>query len=156
MKIYTIIDRLPLPRDLRLRLLQTYIDSVYRKKMRDAQRAKAPGEAIESIHDDWMVEDAFIADEQDLRFTRKSLRLAKRLRVPYPDDSDCWEETRTTGERILSAKGTEQLRMALREEQRWRQERRAHWIAYIAALTGVIGAVSGLIAVIAKAKGQGG
>ena len=92
------------PTRLRLRLLQAYIDSTYGKKMRDAKRAKASADFVERIHEDWMVEDVFISDEQDVRFTRKTLRLAKKLRIPYPTDADCWEETTTTTERILSPK----------------------------------------------------
>lgn len=48
----------------------------------------------------------------------------------------------------LSEEGTSVVRKAIREEERWRMEKRAQWTPWIAALTGLVGATTGLLAVI--------
>ena len=37
-------------------------------------------------------------------------------------------------------------------EQTWRQQRRAHWIMWVTALTGLVGALTGLLAIVLRTK----
>jgi hypothetical protein len=120
--------------------------------MRAAHAAK--NEALEErIQDDWQVEVAFIADEEAERFSRNLLHKAWRLRVPVPDYyvdgklSPDYEETRMKSKIVLSTIGAQKVRKEIREEQKWRSEARARLIPYITAISGLIGTLTGFVAV---------
>lgn len=57
----------------------------------------------------------------------------------------------------LSETGTAKLRESTRVEQKRRMERRAHWFTFVATViapvTGLVGAITGLIAVLHKGHG---
>ena len=50
----------------------------------------------------------------------------------------------------LTPIGIAKLRKDKREEEKWRREGRAHQIQWVAAIGGVIGTITGLIAVLLK------
>jgi hypothetical protein len=154
---YWLIDHSPLPRGWRLRALIAYIDASYARDIRRAEHGRAKKDALERIHDDWSVESAILNEEQDVRYTRALVRQANRLRVLLPDSQGAWEDTPFENRRVLTNSGVKSLREAIREELRWRHERRAHWFTIVTPLAslivGGIGAATGLIAVLQKAHG---
>ena len=48
----------------------------------------------------------------------------------------------------LTDQGIANVREEIRNELRWRHERRAHWINWFSVLVGLIGAITGLVAVL--------
>ena len=80
--------------------------------------------------------------------SRKIIRQAQRLEIPVPEinDSDgVWERGNTFEGRFLTDLGVSKLRAAIRAEQRERYE---SWYRWIVLLIGLIGAASGLVAVV--------
>jgi hypothetical protein len=116
----------------------------------------ADEEALQSIRFEWGYEIAFIDDEEAERFSRKLLHKAQRLRVPIPDYyvgstlSPDYEETRISNKIVLSTSGAQKVRKEIREEQKWRSEARARAIQFITAISGLIGTLIGLVAVLHK------
>jgi hypothetical protein len=67
--------------------------------------------------------------------------------APIPDynDEECWKNMCAYRQgRILTTKGVCEIKKAIRAEEK---ERREGYIVWIAALTGIIGAITGLVAV---------
>jgi hypothetical protein len=102
-----------------------------------------------------------LQEESDVLHSRELLRKARRLRLPIPaftladgGRSSDWEEAQTQGAWHLSDGAYTALREVIRKEEAWRREQRTRWFGYIAAaltaLTGIIGALTGLLAVYRK------
>lgn len=123
--------------------------------MKIAEKTNDP-EHIERGHNDWQFELAMHTDEEQEYYSKKLLKKARDLRVmvpPYYEGSkltDDYEEGRLSGRIYLSLKGEHAVRAAIREEEEHRAKQRGRWVPYIAALTGLAGAVTGLIAAIDK------
>ena len=152
--IYQIINHLPLPKSRRLSWQKLYLDGVYRKDIRAAQIAKHQDD-VDILRFEHQNEIELIEEEEDNLFTNHLLRQAQRFRVPIPsyytDDkkqSDDWRQGRTLGLRCLTDQGIAKLREEIRKEMRWKHERRAHYVSWFSAIIGVIGALTGLIAVL--------
>ena len=68
--------------------------------------------------------------------------------VPVPSGEEYWEDSEAyPGTSHLNRKGLSQLRASVHEEQKRRLE---HFSVWIAGLTGLVGAATGLIAVLAS------
>ena len=68
--------------------------------------------------------------------------------VPVPSGEEHWEESEAyPGASHLNRKGLSQLRASIHEEQKRRLE---HFSVWVAGLTGLVGAATGLIAVLAS------
>lgn len=92
----------------------------------------------------------FVEDRIHRVVTNQLWEQAKRLMVPIPSSQDegMWEPTETQpGSHHLSVKGVAVLREAIRVEKQARWKFALLWMA---PLTGLIGACTGLIAVIIK------
>jgi hypothetical protein len=96
-------------------------------------------------------------EEEDAYLTKSLLRKARRLRVPIPhshsDDgtvSNQWYEGGQTGGLYLSVTGIRDLREEIRRELKARHEHHAQLVVWLSAITGIIGAITGLIAVAQK------
>ena len=98
---------------------------------------------------------------QALRMTRRSttsrmlLDRARQLRLPVPslydgsNISPMYRQSTLDGTRyFLSLEGEQKVRFAIREEEKHRSERWARRVSYINALIGLIGAVTGLVALL--------
>lgn len=95
-----------------------------------------------------------VEEEREAWLTHRLTREAHKLRVPVPalrydsekeDVAEPWERGSGTGEYYLSAKGYKELRDAIRDERKARREARAHMINWLAAWTGVLGALAAVI-----------
>jgi hypothetical protein len=89
--------------------------------------------------------------EQSIRLltTRTLVRTAKRLSLPIPawKDKAMWEED--YGDRYLTTLGVQTIRKQIRDE---RKEKRDSWLPWVCAITGLIGALIGLISAYHKVR----
>lgn len=102
-------------------------------------------------------------EERELLASRRLRIIAQRLRVPEPalmldditteniniDDwfTDDWIRS-SEGPFYLSQKGFKKLRQDIREELLRRREVRFPWVSWLTACTGLLGTLTGLIALI--------
>lgn len=98
-----------------------------------------------------------IEEEIDHHLTHQLLQKARKLKVPIPhrtvsdpDGDDIWTQGHQTGNWYLTDKGYSYMRLAIRSEIKERHEIRAHWVVWISVLTGLVGAVTGLLAVFSR------
>lgn len=126
--------------------------STYRKKMAES-RAKGDKDGEEIWKQEW-AETAFdIEEERRWLKDRRVRRIGDRLYIPLPPHSDdqYWEEAvMRPGAYFLTVKGMNDLLSRIRAERKARLE---VWIALapvIAALTGLLGALAGVLAVVSR------
>jgi hypothetical protein len=74
----------------------------------------------------------------------------RKYHLPYPETADWEEEEGPFYYRRLKRVAIVRLRGAIRFEQKERWERSARWLPVLTALTGVLGAVIGIVAIIKK------
>ena len=151
-----IVDWLPISKGLKLSWKMELVDRAYVAEIKALRKAGSTARA-ESVEENHRFELRLIEEDQDQLYTRQLLNQARRLRVPIPrlyqedgKHSSGWEEGSLLGRWHLTETGIAELREEIRKELRWRFERRAHWVAWLSAITGVLGAFTGLIAVLLK------
>jgi hypothetical protein len=158
--LYRLINRLPLPQQTLIRWQESMIDRSYSRQIRAAQESKDRDE-VEMLRGARQFELQMLQEESDLLASRQLLRKARRLRVPVPlmslpdgTSSPDWEKADTQGTWHLSDSAYATLREAIRKEESYRRDQRVRWFGYLAAvltaLTGIIGALTGLLAVYRK------
>ena len=110
----------------------------------------AHGDDLGDVMDDEHVELVIVDDQIHRLVTNRLWEQAKKAMIPIPKQKDegMWEETETRpGSYHLSVEGINVLRAALRKENR---ERWDVAVKLIVLLTGLVGAVTGLLAIILK------
>jgi hypothetical protein len=90
-----------------------------------------------------------VLEEIDSLKSRRFCQIANRLMVPLPDmqDKEQWQEESYGQGRVLTSKGIWEVKKLIRQEKR---ERREGLVVWLAALTGIIGAITGLAAVLSR------
>ena len=93
-----------------------------------------------------------LADDELIRLTSNYyVRLANRMLIPVPEfktEGGAWLESQERpGLYHLTPEALHDLRAAIRAEKKARRE---EWTIWLAGLTGLIGAISGLVAIIKK------
>lgn len=151
-----VVARAPFPKALRLSWQRILVDRAYRADIDRARLAK-DNEKIQSLEIDRRFEIEQIEEEDNQLLSGQLIRQARRLRVPIPHrfkedgkPSEHWYEGQYLGGWYLTNEGVARLRDEIRKERRARQDSRAHWVVWVSALTGVIGALTGLIAVLTR------
>lgn len=151
-KLHLFVQRF-LSDPVRLRWSRSRLERSFAKAISAAKKAK-DFEKAEGLEADARWELGMQQEEEDAYASRRLLRKARRLRVPIPptigedgDLTDAWEEGTYFGGFILSDAGYRTVREEVRREEKARHENRAHYVVWITALTGVIGAITGLVAV---------
>ena len=149
---------MPLPRKLKKRWRKTIIDKEYDQEIENARKKKDHDEVsmlIEMRQNDEYLD--YI--DEEVSFTRDLIRTGRKLRVAIPamrvqgkDLSDDWCRDDNLDENYLSPSGILKVQEGIRKEIAWRQQSRAHWIMWISATTGFIGALTGLLAVYFKMR----
>jgi hypothetical protein len=83
--------------------------------------------------------------------TQRLLRKARKLMLPIPElgDENLWERCQFSNRSNLTEKGIAELRATIRREQK---ETREMYLPWVAAFTGLVGAITGLLAIILKLK----
>jgi len=123
------------------------VQRLYRKDLKEARRQKRGRDEVEQIIQAEMSETDFIDDEILRLVTQHLLQEVAKNLLPRPDFSaeGMWVESNITGRRHLSPEGISELRAKIRQERRERSENVRMWLV---GLTGVIGALAGLVAVL--------
>ncbi|WP_449301657.1 hypothetical protein [Pseudoxanthomonas mexicana] len=113
------------------------------------ERSPAPVEGQEYEADYSAEQEREIAEHRIYRLVSDHYyEQAFQFGVPVPSGTDYWEDsTAYPGTSHLNRKGLTQLRASIHEEQKRRLE---HYSVWVAGLTGLIGAATGLIAVLAS------
>lgn len=152
---YRVIKWAPISRTVKFRLERDLMNWQWSRAMKVAEQTKDP-DHIQRGHNEWQYEAAMLADEEQAYFSRKLLNRARNLRVLVPPYyagnklGDSYEESSLTSKVHLSLKGETTVRAAIREEEEHRAKQKGRWVPYIAVLTGLAGAVTGLISAIDK------
>ncbi len=149
-----IVGKLPIPKGTKLSWQRHLIDKGYAKNIAEAWKAKE-NDKVRSLQDEHRFEIDMHDEEEDAYFTKKLLHRARRLRVPIPhrynedqSESEFWSEGHYTGSWYLTTKGVAALREEIRNELKARHETRSHWVVWLSALTGLVGAITGLVALM--------
>lgn len=140
--------------------VRSYIDrkKIIKKFHQQISEAKQENpDSIEEINFFYSEELQTIEDERSAFYTQKLIRKATKFRVPIPaydckfnEEGEFWEISSRTGDRFLTLKGINMLREEIRKEERWKRESRSHWLTIITTVSGLVGILTGLIAVIKK------
>lgn len=151
-----IVSKLPIPTAMRLSWQRTLLDRAYAKDIAAARKSKDEKKAQSLEHEHRFQLDMH-DEEEDAYLTKTLLAKARRLHVPVPhlynEDktiSEHWYEGHHTGRWCLSTSGIAALREEIRRELKARHEARTHWIVWLSALTGVVGAATGLVALLTR------
>lgn len=117
----------------------------------DIRKARTEGKRtddIESIESQSRVEEQMLDEQISILVTNYLIGQASRRFVPIPPHSEqnMWSQCDVISNRyVLTNDGITRLRSALRSEQK---ERNEMWLTMLAALTGIVGALTGLVAVM--------
>jgi hypothetical protein len=152
------VSKLPIPTGTHLAWQRTLLDRAYVEEIAAARKLQDKEKVVSLERDDRFELDMH-DEEEDAHLTNTLLAKARRLHVPVPhlynEDktlSEHWYEGHYTGRWCLRTCGVGALREEIRREVKARHEARAHWVVWLSALTGVIGAITGLVALLAKCK----
>lgn len=120
------------------------IENNYKKLKKTAK-----GDEYQSLHAEEGDEILPILEEVNSLRTKYFCRYANKLLVPRPDyqNKDFWQDRYYGYGRNLTDKGFWELKKLIRQDKR---ERREGCVVWLAALTGIIGAATGLAAVLSR------
>lgn len=145
-----------LPTSTRLAWSRSAIQRSYGKEIAAARRAENISEiaALESA-ERWELQ--LQEEAEDGYLTSRLLSQARRQKVPIPyfrysdgSESDHWYQGSQTGGWYLTTLGISSLRREIRLEQKARHESLALYLPWLTAIIGIIGTVTGLVAVLAN------
>ncbi|WP_312679854.1 hypothetical protein [Stutzerimonas nitrititolerans] len=123
---------------------------IYKAQLAHAIKSRAGRDAVEGIKYDQHHELSMLDDEIETLASQYLLSIAHRLLVPIPhyqEEGGAWERSSYTGTAYLTREGMKALRQEIREEE---QARQRGLLAWTSAAIGVIGAFTGLAAVVLK------
>lgn len=137
-----------LPKSTQLARARSRIERAYDRDIA-AARIKKDRAKVEELEGEMRFELDLQREEEDGYLTRRLLHTAIRLGVPVPPlynesggMSGQWYEGSQTGGRYLTFGGIRALREEIRRE---RKERYSLLITVLATITGVVGALAGLV-----------
>ncbi len=107
------------------------------------------GEQLEILRGEVSSEIWPVYEKIEALKTRRFCQIANRLMIPLPEskDKELWKDLHYVQGRALTDKGFWELKKFIRQEKR---ERREGFVVWLAALTGIIGATTGLAAVLSR------
>lgn len=151
--IRLIAQRLPMPKGWKLSLNRSFLSSAFDKAEKKAKTSAARAQ----LDSERWFEMGMQEEEENKYYTTKLVRQATRLWVPRPrafDDqgylTEHWERMDRTGGIALSLSGAKMLRDEIRQELRARHEIRAQYFFWVTSAMGIVGAITGLAAVLTK------
>jgi hypothetical protein len=156
MNIYRTLHLTPMPAGIRLRLRRYFMDREFdRERRRIIKSGGSPQDAWE--HGDWHFEYQMLEEDEASFHSRQLLGRARELRIPTPSYFDGetlsadYKRSGLDGNRyFLSIAGEQKVRSAIREEEKYRSERWTRRIPYITAVSGLVGTITGLTAILTK------
>jgi len=126
---------------------------LFRDYLANTQKAKKAGDddLIQRIHGEASTDDSLFNDEIETLITDRLLDQANWLFIRIPDRTDMtlWHKSDFGGQILLTRKGVSTLRAAIRTEQK---ERREFFVIVLTSSIGIIGAITGLVAVLHKTQ----
>lgn len=131
--------------------LERWVDSISRAHDKEKREARGRGATTNELHElghKYYFEHRLAADEVIRLTSAYYVRLAHRMLIPVPEfktEGGDWIESQETGQYHLSTQALHELRAMIRAEKKARRE---GWTIWLALLTGAIGALSGLVAII--------
>lgn len=121
--------------------------SHYQQPAQEA-RLRRDWNAMQASEQSEWFEVSLIDEEIDYLISRRLLARAERdIVVVPPDGEEFWEKGNQTGRRYLTRRGIIDLRASLRKEAAERSSLAITWGGW---MTGMIGAITGLVAVLVK------
>ena len=150
------LRRLPFSQVARAERAHRRIDAHYRAEIEAASK-RGDHKEVEALRGSKEAEERLDSDERDISFTKELIREAVELRVPLPThpgyppadgENEYWAFSQMLGQRYLTPLGVSTLRDTIRREREARRAARDRWIPWISALTGLIGALTGLAAIL--------
>jgi hypothetical protein len=126
---------------------------------RERRRIMKSGGSSAELWEDggWQLEYQFLEEDEASFHSRQLLGRARELRIPVPlvfDGAVLSADYRPSGldghRYFLSLTGEQKVRLAIREEEKYRSERWTRRIPYITALSGLFGTITGLVALLIK------
>ena len=153
-KLFTSIAHRVLPRETYLNWQLVRTNGLYRKLVVEARRKYRTGSyEVEALQSEWIFEARLLEEQLEAIATNKLRRQAYRLKVPFPSppygsdefETEDWERGHYLREWYLKPSGYVRVRAVIRSEQK---ERREALLAWISSMTGLIGMITGLIAVL--------
>ena len=154
-----------LPRFWGLKYLIWENDRAWSRAVAAAKARKERYDDVEQLESEYHMEDEILSDDLEVIRTWRLMRRTRKYDVPTPpypweteppkaDDNRYWDESRYTRKLHLKPEGYYKLRSDLRAEQRARLElwkaRIDIFLLWFIALTGVLGAATGLAAVLLR------
>jgi len=122
--------------------------------MAKARKAGASQDQREEIQQGYWAETEELQQELEALRTKRVLRQAHRLDVSYPpipwkeQRNEFWIQGNMTGEWYLTTGGMSLLQTAIWAKIKARHEARAPLIVWMSAITGLVAALTGLLAVL--------
>jgi hypothetical protein len=109
----------------------------------------ASAEQLRDLGWEFHTERCIAQEELSRVMSARIVTEARRLFIPVPEfktENGAWIESEfPPGRRLLSIQAMSELRSAIRREKK---ERHEGWLLWLAAITGLVGALTGLAAVI--------
>ena len=134
--------------------IERWMDKISRAHTEAEEKARARGATAQELYDlghEHHFEHRLAEDEMIRLTSSYYVRLANRMLIPIPEfktEGGAWTESQQRpGLYHLTPQALHDLRATIRAE---RKARREEWTIWLAGFTGVIGAISGLIAIIKK------
>lgn len=152
-RLDSVILHAPVPRSWKRAWWRRRINEHYAPIYEQMAHGGADGNELNDFNSEWGRHLAYLEEEVELEMTDALVRKAEKLRLPVPprgSESGFWQVTGQTDMPVLSDDGIRKLRDEIRTELKWRREQRAHWLTFMSVVTGVIGAITGLVALLMK------
>jgi len=148
------LSKFPVSTETKLAWRRQFLDKSYSTDIAQARKANN-AEKVEDLESCWRFESQMLDEEEDGYITKRLLAQARRLRVPIPRHqnqngapSELWYQGRQTGAFCLTIEGMSALREEIRKELKARHELRSQWNVWIGSLTGLIGTIAALVALL--------
>jgi len=136
---------------MKLWKLQRKIDKSVRSYEKDIDNARKVGKStdeIDGLIHELMYISGYIEDKIEEAQYQLICRQAENFLIPTPrynKKDGSWEQSDITGRWRFSHATISQIKDAIRQEQKHRRE---HWFGWLSAITGIIGALIGLLSVL--------
>lgn len=130
--------------------LQEKTQNSYKKNIKKAHKENKSHDDIEEIRSMAYSEYLMLKEEIDEYVTNYLTSVASKLMIPKPDlkdDSMWYNDQYTSRRKLLTENGISLIRSNIRNEKK---ESINLFLPIIAAITGMIGAITGLLAIILK------